>query len=74
MVKTKLGANKTQKPFPKLMISSLGHTKDDVVFFQREGCGQKVYGSYGHPIGFYCEYWGMHTFVDFDGEIILSNE
>lgn len=61
---------KTEKPFPKLMISNSGR----VVLFHEKNQGISVIDPTGEPIGEYSKGWKMNLFNDFDQSVILSND
>ena len=61
-------------PYPKLMITE---DKRIVVLFDNHGEGTVLHSSNpedGWNIGEYNDVWDMSKFVNFNGEILLSNE
>jgi len=62
----------SEKSFPKLMKSLY---TDVIVLFLRDRQGTVVSGvsKDGHTIGQYVPDWNMFNFIDYDGEITLSN-
>ena len=58
------------KPFPKLMKCTTDNT---VIFFSDHGVGIVVYAENQDCIGEDSDEWIMDGFVDFDGQIVLSN-
>ena len=60
------------KPFPKLMKHCSNKL---IVLFRDDGIGFVVNDSdKKHPIGYYSNLWVTSNFIDFDGQIILSND
>ena len=62
---------KEQIPFPKLMQTKQG----SLVLFDKEGCGTVIdhINPDVRPVGMYREDWDMSYFLDFYGEVTLSN-
>ena len=54
--------------------------EDVVVLFCKEGTGTVLFIddndglTASYPIGYYSDGWNMNDFIDYTGEIILSNE
>ena len=63
--------NKTEKDFPKLMISQRGV----IVLFETHKTGVcLVDPNRDYKIGVYSPLWSVENFQDFDGEITLKND
>jgi hypothetical protein len=72
MIKVTVGEQKTQseKPFPKLMIS----TSDRIVFMVKFRHGFMLHEKgEGWGVGYYSESWAMEDFTDYNEPITLQN-
>lgn len=72
-MKSKIIENKpTTKAFPKLMKSSYNNT---IVLFISEKTGMAVYAveGTGNSLGEISKHWCPENFVDFQGDVLLSN-
>ena len=73
MINVTVGEQKTQseKPFPKLMIS----TSDRIVFMIKYSHGFMLHDKgEGRDIGYYCESWSMEDFTDYNEPITIQNQ
>ena len=61
------------KSYPKLMINE--NNMETIVLMVSHGCGVKLVSNQNPPIGVgeYLSKFSMPAFIDFDGEITLSN-
>jgi hypothetical protein len=78
MIKVTVGEQKTQseKPFPKLMVSSLASKNNNtIVLFTSDSCGTCLQKGYGEQceVGEYSETWRMSVFVPINEPITLQN-
>lgn len=72
-VEVKESNKKSERPYPKLMISKL--VKTTIVLFttKTEGIIVQSEDKY-NPVGYYWTYPGSRDFEDFEGSITLSND
>ena len=63
-----IGSNKPN-PFPKLMVSNKGN----IVLFCEPKKGTVVYAQYKTVTGEWSDTWAMSEFIDYEGEVRLSN-
>ena len=71
-VEVKESSKKSERPFPKLMISKVN--KSILVLFTAPTEGTIIQSKNNDkPVGFYSRDFGDSYFEDFEGEITLSN-
>ncbi len=62
-------------PYPKLMVGVDKRIDGMVVLFQKERIGTVIHASKTeYALGFITHLWNMDGFVDFDGNVCLSNK
>ena len=72
-VEVKESSKKSERSFPKLMISKVN--KSILVLFTAPTEGTIIHSKYNDkPVGFYSQGFGDSYFEDFEGEITLSND
>lgn len=77
MIKSNIGTNKKELPYPKIMTSSQHSSKSylAVVLFQEEGKGMVLrrHDASALEVGRFYDNLEMDYFKDLEDEIILSN-